>query len=282
MTYDEKNTGVNNTPAAGEQNQEEIDIEKILFGDLEDNDSGVDNEKDAASQSQEPKQDEGAQKQEDDLPPDASEAFAKKLTKEREKIRDEERKKIEEEISRRSETTPQEQQQGAPQHRQLPQEEVQRLADQYEVSVPYMQFMINMQQQNQQLQQEMRNRDRRDRERGEYSQAKEFASEMKRQNSSLPDWDDQKLDRYRKEHYKRYGTILPWREAYRMGIADAVTSGELTRQTQQDTIKNIQDREDESTTIKSPAPKRMTVMDLPKDQFNKMVEDAKMGKYKRS
>jgi len=279
MTYEQNNSGANDVPAAGEQNNEEYDIEEILFGGLDDDNSGVDKQKDAASESQESEQQEG---QGDELPEDASKAFAKKLNAEREKIREEERQKIQEEIRQRTETTQQEQQQGAPQHRQMPQEEIERLAEQYEVSVPFMQFMINQQQQNQQLQQKLRERDMRDRERSEYLQAKEFANELKGQNSSLPDWDDQQLDAYRKQYYKRYGAILPWKEAYQMSIADAVTSGELTRQTQQDTIKNIQEREEQSTNIKSPSPKRMTIMDLPKDQFDKMVEDAKLGKYKRS
>lgn len=279
MTYEQNNSGANDVPAAGEQNNEEYDIEEILFGGLDDDNSGVDKQKDAASESQESEQQEG---QGDELPEDASKAFAKKLNAEREKIREEERQKIQEEIRQRTETTQQEQQQGAPQHRQMPQEEIERLAEQYEVSVPFMQFMINQQQQNQQLQQKLRERDMRDRERSEYLQAKEFANELKGQNSSLPDWDDKQLDTYRKQYYKRYGAILPWKEAYQMSIADAVTSGELTRQTQQDTIKNIQEREEQSTNIKSPSPKRMTIMDLPKDQFDKMVEDAKLGKYKRS
>lgn len=279
MTYEQNNSGANDVPAAGEQNNEEYDIEEILFGGLDDDNSGVDKQKDAASESQESEQQEG---QGDELPEDASKAFAKKLNAEREKIREEERQKIQEEIRQRTETTQQEQQQGAPQHRQMPQEEIERLAEQYEVSVPFMQFMINQQQQNQQLQQKLRERDMRDRERSEYLQAKEFANELKGQNSSLPDWDDKQLDTYRKQYYKRYGAILPWKEAYQMSIADAVTSGELTRQTQQDTIKNIQEREEQSTNIKSPSPKRMTIMDLPKDRFDKMVEDAKLGKYKRS
>ena len=270
-------TGESNAPAAGET-QDSFDLDAILFGDGEEKveEQGDDNPE------TEPEQKQVEPEEKEELPEDASKAFAKKWSAEKDKIRDEVRNEIMREIQSKQETTPQQQQQGAPQYRELSQEELTKLADQFETSPAVMRLLHNQQMVLNQQAEELKRRAQLDRERSGYSDAQRYVGELVSKNPNLPTWDDKKIHEYRMNHYKAYGTVLPWKEAYRMQVADAVLTGDLTRKAQQETIRKIQQRESETVNVKAHPAQKPTISDLTKEQFENLVAEVKAGKYKRS
>lgn len=260
-------------PAAGEQEESGFDLEKILFGG---DDSGV-KEKEAAAP-EEPKQKDDA----GELPEDASKAFAKKLKEEKEKMEQEIRAKIVAELEQRTQTTAQQQGQGAGQFRPMTQEELEKLAEDLETSPKVVSILYQQQQLINQYSDVQKREAQKSADRSEYNAAVAFARKLREENSSMPDWDDESVHTYRMNHYKEYGRTLPWKEAYKMMIADKVMTGNIARETQQETIRKIQERENADVNLKAPGSKAMTIDDLTPEQFAKMKEDALAGKYKRS
>lgn len=305
MPEEHINTGVDQGPDAGGQ-QEDFSLEEILFGG-EDDQTGVDEQSDAGSEETAEQEGEAAEPQEDQqqqepsevsagqgesgLPDEKSEkAFAKKwsaekekLNQEREQIREEERQRIMQEMQQRTQTTQKQQQQGAPKHREMSDEEIEKLADEWGVPTELVKVVHNQQKMLNQQIEENRKQAKMQRERKEFQDAQDYAQKLKQENPSLPDFDQDKLHQYRMEHYRKYRTHLPWSEAYRMYVADAVMSGDMTRQAQQETINQIQEREKASGSLKGSSQKKPPrIKEAPKDKFEQMVESVKSGKYKRS
>jgi len=286
---EETTTGVESVPAAGEQVSEELDFEKILFGD-DDNSGETEEEEQNAAGSEETEQGEGEEEKEQteepekpDLPTeDASIAFAKKWEANKAKVKDELRAEIMEEIKQQTQTTTQQQSQGAPKYREMTEEQIQKLADDFETSPAVAKVLYAQQQAQNRLQEQLRQQTQRQKEQEEYIEAQRLANKLKQENQSLPDWDNKKLHNYRMEHYKKYGSVLPWGEAYKMAIADAVTTGNLDRQVQQETIKKIQKREETNVGLQKPSTPKLGVEDLTDEQFAKLKDEVMLGKYKRS
>jgi hypothetical protein len=273
-------TGVESVPAAGGQetgsSEDSFDLESLLFGDQ--SEEGA-KEEDAAGPAEGTEQGES---QDQGLPDDASKAFAKKWAAESEKLEEKIRTKVMAELEAKTRTTPQEQAQGAPAHRELSQTEIDELAQKLDVSSEAARIFYKQQELINNLTEEQRRNTQRSREQAAYNDAVQYARQLKEQNPAMPDWSDEKIQERRMEHWKVYGTTLPWKEAYKMQLADSVLSGDLTRQAQQDAIRNIQTRETAAVGLKAPASQKKTINDLSTAQFNQMVEDAKMGKFKKS
>ncbi len=280
MTEQEQTqSGVNEavaTPAAGESQESGFDLDALLFG--EDNEKGEEQEGAA-----DPVEVEEQGEQEAELPTeDASKAFAAKWAAEKHKIRDEVRSEIMSEIKTQSQTTPQQQRQGAPQYRELSQEELAKLADEFETSPAVVRILHQQQQLINQQADEARRMSQTNRERTEYTEAMRLAEQWTAENPSLPKWDDKKIHEYRMNHYNKYGTTLPWEQAYRGYIADAVLSGDIGRQAQQETIKKITQRDVQSAPLKPTSTPKPTIDDLSPDDFARLREEVLEGKYKRS
>ena len=264
--------GAESAPAAGEQEQSDsFDLESLLFGEDE---KGAEVEG-AADPVEEPEQ------QTDELPEDASKAFAKKWAAESDKLKEKVRAEVMAEVEQRTRTTPQEQAQGAPTHRSLSEQDLEKLADDLGLSPQATKIFYEQQQAINRLTEETRRNQHRSREQSLYNEAVQYAKKLSAENPSLPNWDDTAVHQYRIDHYKQYGTTLPWKEAYRMQLADAVVNGNLTRQAQQDAIRKIQQRDTASAPVKAPSAKKMSIDDLSSDQFKRMVEDAKVGKFSK-
>jgi len=291
MPEEHQNTGVDQGSDAGGQ-EEEFNLEEILFGE----EAGADEQGDAgpdenAEQTGEGEEDKG--QQEPDAQPaqtQTQESGDKQLSDDGEKAfaakwaakKDEVRREVEAELKQRSETTKQEQDQGAPKHREMSEQEIERLAEDLDVPTQYARIVHQQQQMINQLSENEKRREQMQRERAEYDDAKNYVQELKNQNPSMPEWDDKALHNYRIDHYKKYHTVLPWKEAYKMAIADSVVSGDVTRQAQQEAINNIQRREKEASTLKGSSTKKPTIDDLSTEQFEQLAEEVKSGKYKRS
>jgi hypothetical protein len=262
-------------PAAGEQ---EIDIEKLLFG--EEENTGVE-EEGAADPNDEAVVEAEEKPKEVKLPEDASKAFATKLAAEKDKMRDEIRSEIMQEIER-TKNTPEQQRQGAPAYQGLSEEEIEKLADDLDASPKLVRVVYEQQMRINQQEEINRKMTAQVRDRSEYESAKTFAQEMVAKNETMPVFDDKVLHNYRMKYYQEHaGATLPWKEAYKMLVADTVMSGDLTREAQQAAIEQIKERDKTTVGLKSPAAQKPTIDDLPSDQFNKLVEEAKSGKYKR-
>lgn len=276
---EQEQSGVNTeveAPAAGEQQSNELDLESLLFGDQ----SETGEKEEVAA---EPAETEEQVSEAQELPTeDASKAFAAKWSAEKNKLRDEVRSEVMAEIQQQTQTTPQQQAQGAPHYRELSQDELNKLADEFETSPAVVRILHQQQQLLNQQAVENRRMTRMTRERAEYTEAQKFAENLVRDNPSLPKWDDKKIHDYRMAHYKKYGTTLPWAEAYRGFIADAVLSGDFSRQTQQETIKKITERDTQSAPLKPTATPKPTISDLTDEQFDKLRAEVLEGKYKRS
>jgi hypothetical protein len=272
-------SGVDSVPAAGEQTKEEssFDLDALLFGD--DSESGA-KEEGAADPDEGTKQGEEGPKQE--LPDDASKAFATKWKEESGKLEERIRAKILAEMEEKTRTTGAEQAQGAPPNREITPEELEKLADDLKTSPEVAKILYKQQQQINQQTEDSRRGAQRSREQSEYNGAVQYARQLHTENPSLPDWNDDTVHEYRMNHYKTYGTTLPWKEAYRMQLADAVLKGDVSRQAQQEVIRKIQERDTASVGVKSPESRKSTFADLSDEQFAKLKEEVKLGKHKRS
>ena len=57
-------------------------------------------------------------------------------------------------------------------------------------------------------------------EREDYAQAKAYADEVRARNPAAPEWDENRLRKFRDDYYKQYGTLLSWRDSYRQLFAE--------------------------------------------------------------
>ena len=280
---EEKYTGVDQGSDAG--SQEEFKLEDILFS--ESDDTGVNDEGDAGpgaegEQGEGSTEDQGAENKGHEDSDPVSKAFAAKWSAKESEIREDERKKVMEELEQRTQTTPQQQQQGAAQHRDMSDQELEKMADDYGVSVEVMRILHKQQQMINQQHEESRRQAQAGREQAEFNEAINYAQKAKSENSAMPDFDKDALHKIRLEHWRKHQTVLPWREAYLVQVADKVLSGELARHAQQETLNKIQERETASGSLKSTSSKKPGIRDLSKDRFEEMVEEVKSGKHSRT
>jgi len=259
----DEHTGVEEQPVAGVG----FDLEKILFGE-----TGVEEGESAAD---------SADQKTDDLPDDVSKAFAARLADEREKIRKELKDELLTEMSQRTQQPAQQVQQ--PVYKDYTDEQLEELADRYDTSPAMVKKLLEQEQKTELLYMEQRRNAQIIREQNEYRDAKQYAEQLVQQTSALPAWDDTKVDQYRQNHWKQTGVVLPWKDAYRLIISDAVLAGDIKRKTEQDTIKNITKRSEETNTLQQPSTKRKpSIGDLSKDEFDAFIKEAKTGKWKQS
>lgn len=283
MTEEQVTSGVETVPAAGEQissSKEEsgFDLDAILYGD--DSDTGVE-EEGAAGPAEETVQGEAEGESLKEDPKYDPKAFATKWKEESDKLEEKIRTKVLAELEEKTRTTPVEQNQGAPQNREITPEELEELADKLKTSPEVAQILYRQQQVINQQSEDSKLNERRDKERSDYNSAVQYARQLISENPSVPNWDDTKVQAYRMNHYKLYGTTLPWKEAYKMQLADSVLSGDLNRQAQQEAIRQIQERDTATVGVQSPAPRKMGIADLTPEQFQKLKEEVKLGIHKK-
>ncbi len=250
---------------------QEIDPEEILLQDDEE-ETGEEEEADT-----EPEGEEAEQEPEDRL----EKAFAKKWTAWLEKKVPELREEIREELRR--ETVPQ--QRASQQTGEIPllsDAEAERLADQLNTSPEHVRILYALQMRDIAREREIQGLKSGMYEASEKSQAQQYVQEIAKNNPAMPGWDEKKLEAYRQAYQRAYGHPLPWREAYRQYVADAAMSGDFTRKTQQQTIQKIKARDQATVNIKAPSTKKPDVWDIPGDQFERLVDEVKSGKYKKS
>jgi hypothetical protein len=275
-------TGVEPGSVAG--SQEAVDYEKLLFGD-EPEDAGVEEEEVAAPD--EPKEEEPGIDVEKD--PHTAEAFAKRLAQKEASLKDELRKSLSEEIRAEltreleaTKTTQAQQQQGAPAYRGLSDEEVEKLADDLEASPKMVRAFLEQQMRLNQTEEMLRQNTQRDQNRVDYNDGVQFAQGARAQNPALPEWNDAELHKVRMEHYRNHGITLPWKQAYQILVAQSVVSGDLTRQAQQDVITQIKERDKTTVGLKSPAPQKLDIWDLPQEEWEKIKAEGARGKYSKT
>ena len=261
--FEEETSGVEQVlPAAGVEDSEEMDYSKLLFSDDEE-ETGVEGESAADSE----------------LPEDASKAFAKKLTVEREKMEKEIRAELTAEIQKQ----PTEQVTDGPaRYKPLSGQELEDLAEKLGATPELVSIIYNQEQMNRQMFDDMRKRDKRDLERNEYNQAVTYAKELKEKHPDVPNWDDGAIHKYRMQFYRNYNRTIPWKEAYRAIIADTVLSGDMKRNTEQDLLRKITERDTANVSITKPQQKKVGVWDLPPSQFAEFKKQALEGKFKKS
>jgi len=263
---DDELTGVNESADAG---QEELNLEDLLQDEVEE--TGEEEVADA-----EPEVGEETTEQEPEQEDRLERAFAKKWAAQKDKLREEIARELKEELRR--ETVPQ--QRAYQQTGEIPSlsdAEAERLAEQLEISPNHVRILYAQQMENILLRREVQDLKSGIHDTSEKAQAQQYVREITRNNPALPAWDEKKLAEYRNAYYRAYGQALPWREAYRQYVADTAMSGDLVRQTQQQTIQKIKARDQATVRITAPSTKKPTIEDLPKDQFEKLVEMAKSG-----
>lgn len=201
-------------------------------------------------------------------------AFAARLKHATEKIREEVKGEIMREIAQKQP------QGGFP---PLPQEEAERLADQWGTSpevvrMMYVQQAILNQQKNMIQDIALRNQ-----ERDEYVQARSYADQARKANPNAPEWDEDRLKAFREDYQRTYGVTLSWRDTYRQIVAeDALnpeTSKRIARSVQQETIKKIAAKDKDTVKIQGQPARKPSVDDLSDAEFEKLLEEAKQGKY---
>ncbi len=271
-------TGVEPGPAAGDQ---EVDYEQLLFGE-EPEEPGVEEEEVAVPEPEEP----GIDVEKD---PHTAEAFAKRLAQKEASLREELTKtlssEIREELTRELEatrTTPAQQQKGAPVYRGISDEEVEKLADDLEASPKMVRAFLEQRMELNQTQDLLRQTTQRDQNRIEYNDGVQFAQTVRAQNPSLPEWNDAELHKIRMKHYQDHGITLPWKQAYQIHISQAVVSGDVSRQAQQEVISQIKERDKTTVGLKAPAPQKVDIWDVPQEDWEKLKADGAKGKYSKT
>lgn len=249
----EQLAGVNQVPAAGETEQQSYNPEEILGL----NNTGEEEETAAAGQES---QETESQPEEQKFDERIEQAFAKRLAKEREKIRQE----LEQQYTEQQHV----------QHQPYQQQDnvVEQLAYQLGITPQAAQILLNQQLVLQNIQDQAA------------KMAAKVEIEKERQSKPyLPEFSEEKLSKIRDDYQKRYGMTLPWGEAYRMYVAEYAFSGNLSTAAEQQAIAKITGRDKatvqagKGTQVKPP-----DIWDLPKEDFEKMLNDAKAGKFTKS
>jgi len=117
----------------------------------------------------------------------------------------------------------------------------------------------------------------------EYARARSYADAVRKQNPNAPKWDESKLKEFRDDYYKQYGVTLSWRDTYRQLVAEEAlnpaTYQKIARSVQQETIKKIAAKDKDTVKIQGHPARKPNVNDLSDAEFEKLLEEAKQGKY---
>jgi hypothetical protein len=283
----EEQTGVDNASAAGEQSGE-LDLDNYFSGEDE---TGVE---DPSAAGQETGEEGEAETVEGEAQPDEAAGqdfakdFAKKLAAEREKIR----RELEEEYQAAQAPAPVQQPGGIlPAPPVLTRDVVSQLAAELGTSEEVVRVMYNLQHTVNQYGEMFKgmagyivNLE----DTSTKGQAMAEIEKMRVANPLLPEFDEARISRIRADHKKAGGGILPWKKAYEQLVSEEAISGNLLRQvehkTEQKTVQQITKRGSKTTQVGKGGgqAKRPGIEDLSAEDFNKLVEKAKAGQYKKS
>ena len=264
----------------GPEEDEEIEYE-------EDEDSGVDDSADAGQE-----EEEGDDEEEEKVDP---KAFAKKLKKDRQKLKDEVLQELKEEgiVPKDIKSTPETQQQPQPQQRRpsVSREQIDRIADQLSITPELARVLVDQQtaldQQSsyiRRLEGQLQDVD----ENSTKGEVKLGIEEERKEKPYLPEWNEKEISKIRKEYRDNHGGTLSWRDAYEKYVAKETMSGNLpsnlTRKAEQDTLKNVKRRKGSS--IKSSGTKKKakkpSYADMSQEEFERHIKEAKSGKFTKS
>ncbi len=280
-----EHTGVEEVPAAGEQQEQGQDIDFTAY--LDDGETGAE---DTGAADQEPSEQEGQQGFGDER---VEVAFAKRLEAEREKMR----REYETQYSQQQHAQPPPQQQYPQQQpgltgqdltRKTP-EELRELADEWMVGTEVVRAMQEQQRVIAQQQYDAQNQKKMlaqiyDNE--QKNNARNTIDAQRAQNPYLPEFDELRLNQVRDEVYSKTGYVMSYDEAYKRVVGEEALTGRLTKQvarnTQQQTIRNVaaRDRSSFQTGMGSSANKP-SIDDMSDTDFERMIDAAKQGKLAR-
>lgn len=274
-------TGVEQVPAAGEQ--EELTVEDLFGGE----ETGVE---EAPAAGEEVTEEGTAREKAAEQEERTEVAFAKRLSQEREKLRDELREEVLREVKAQQ---PQQAQQQPPQQQMPPtltNEQAERIAEELDTTPQMARLMYDRDVKFYSLQQQALAQARliselsgKIGEGSEKEMAKREIAALTAQNPSAPPWDENEIGKFREDYQRKNNRLPSWRESYSLYVAEQALSGKLARQTQQQTLREIAGREKSTVQITSPEPaKKVSVEELSVDVFNKLIERAKQGEFKRS
>lgn len=266
---DDIRTGVEESAVAG---QEETPFTKEDFMDT----PGVDR---PAATEQEAVEGEVAEQTEESTQSETVEkAFAERLKHATKKIREEVKEELIREFAQQQPQQPQ-QQEIPP----LPEDVAERMADRYGTTPEMFRALYYQQAKLNRQQEDLRRIAQQSYERDEHSQARAYAEEVRKQNPAAPEWDDNRLQRFRENYYRDYGVVLSWRDTYRQIVADEALNPEtyqkITRSAQQEAIKKITSRDRDTVQIQGQSARKRAVGDLSDEEFDRLLEEAKEGKY---
>ena len=272
----EETTGVENVPAAEEPMYTKEDFVNEEVEEIEETEEEVE---EVQEEPQEEPQEETQEPQESN-----ERAFAERLKHATKKIREEVRQEIMEELQQTQQAQPTTQ----PNYQNtnvpvLPNEEAERLADQYGTTPEVIRGMY-AQQAMLNRQAEMLQRITMDSyERDEKAQARAYAEEVQGNNPLAPKWDEKRLMEFKKDYEKQYGARLTWRDTYRQLVAEEALSGkkyqESIRAAQQDTLKKITSKDKDTVQIKGKTAIKPSIADLSDEEFERFLVEAEEGKY---
>ncbi len=273
--------------AEEEEGEEEIEYE-------EEEESGVDEPADAGQEEEEiEEEEEGEEEEEERVDP---KAFAKKLKKDRQKLKEEVLQELKEEgiVPRDAKSTPETQQQPqqpAQQRPRVSREQIDRIADQLSITPELARVLVDQQTALDQQSNYIRRLEGQLQDVGENSTKGEVKLEIEEERKEkpyLPEWNEKEISKIRKEYRDSYGVTLPWRDAYEKYVAKETMSGNLpsnlTRKAEQETLKNVSRRKGSS--IKSSGTKKKakkpSYADMSQEEFERHVKEAKSGKLTKS
>lgn len=273
---EETQTGVDNATVAGEQQQDEFNLEDILAEEY----TGAEEPAVAGQDAGSGKVSEGEQQGGAVVDERTEQAFAKRLAAEREKIKreleNEYKSKQTEQVAPLPATPP-----------PLPKDQLEKLS--YELGVTeeavqvlyHQQYQLNL---NNELVRKQQQYIRHMEEAATKTRVKTEIDRQRASNPLLPEFDESRIAQIRNEYQSAYGYELPWKEAYNKFIAEEAIKGNLLRQVEQKTVQQVASRGARAVQVGKGgrAATRPGIEDLPLEEFNALVEKAKAGKFKRS
>ena len=273
----EEITGEEVVPAAGEE-EKETDYSALF------EDETVEETPKETEEKEETEENKETPKEEDKV----EIAFAKRLSQEKEKLERKLREELEEEYKAKA---PQPMQTYQPQNLQQPTKEmIEKLAEDLgttsEAAMIYYNQQLTLNQQQtliKTLEEKLDNLS----ENSTKSEVKEEIDKRRKGNPLMPEWDDAAINKIRDDHRRKYGTSLPWEDAYDKYFARQMASGDIveriTREVEQKVVGNIANRTKKTVPAGTGAkPKLPSIEDMPADEFAKLKEAALAGKLKKS
>ena len=219
-------------------------------------------------------------------------AFAARLKQKEQKLTEEIEGRLRQEYEAKyrpqQQPQPQQQQYYPPQAQPppLPRQQLEELADQLGVTAETANAMYHQQWLINQQNEAIRRQDEYLRRMSDNSARNDMLKSIERRrkdNPHLPEPDEGRLAKIRQDHLSRYGHALPWEEAYEKMVAQEAISGNLARTAQQRVINNITSRGTKTVQAgKSGRATKPSIDDLSGDEFERLIADAKAGKFKRS